>query len=134
MTHPDATALNAGSALARQRNRMTIIDHEFVVTEEDLAAEIKEEEIEALDEEIFDQANITEDSSEQQADAAAAATNVDINRLPTEASVTVCRSGELSPATDSFLIQMTCGNWAWECWRFYTDFIELRMAGRNPLP
>jgi hypothetical protein len=118
--HEDA--LKAGPN-GRLLNRMTVIDHDFVVTEEDLEMAILEEEAsetgetdEPPDEEAFDE--VTLDESEHV---------LEVGGLKVTAKVMACIPGEI-PAQDAYQIQLACGDEVWELTKFYTDLIELRNA------
>lgn len=92
---------------------MTVIDHEFVVSAEDLEMVVLEEEEDELepsdDNETFDKPALE---------------LVPVG-LKMRAQVVSCVHGEI-PAHDCYQVVVSCGAAEWELTKFYTDLIELR--------
>eukprot|EP00039_Didymoeca_costata_P032383 m.37606 g.37606 ORF g.37606 m.37606 type:complete len:495 (+) comp9333_c0_seq1:140-1624(+) len=101
---------------AKKRNRKTVIEHEFVASEDDLKNAIRDSEFldYAAQEEQFDEAH---DDLPQSPD------NTPMSLLDVELSTHGCGS---LPVQDRFEFQLTCGKVTWLIKRYYTDFIELR--------
>jgi hypothetical protein len=103
--------------------RLTVIDQAYELHADDMVAELKEDELEALEDELFDHVNA------QEADNAELPI-LSAHQLPIRATLVSRTQSEsivnMRGAQDRFTIAIRCGLVEWEVFRYGTDFLELK--------
>jgi hypothetical protein len=103
----------------RSNVRLTVIELPYQLNAEDMQGGLQETELKALNDEIFDQAQL--DGAEPPLNST--------EELPLSAKVMSCtksESTETHGSQDLFTIVIRCGKVTWETKRFGIEFIELR--------